>query len=99
MKIILIPGLVCTQQIWGKLNNIHNQHECYDADTTQHDSIEKTSNHLIQQLPEDEIAIIGISMGGYITLDMALKIGKKLKKLILINTTANSVNPATIPDR
>jgi pimeloyl-ACP methyl ester carboxylesterase len=99
MKIIFIPGLICTDQIWGKLNNIRTQYQCHNADTTQHDSIEKISDNIIKQLPGDEIAIIGISMGGYIAIDMALKMDKKLKKLILINTTSYPVNPATINDR
>src|SRR5690606_10080293 len=43
--------------------------------------------------------LIGISMGGYVAIDVALKLGKQVKKLVLINTTSNSVNPDTLNDR
>jgi pimeloyl-ACP methyl ester carboxylesterase len=99
MYIIFIPGLICTNQVWGKLNNIRNNYKCHDADVTHFNSIEKTSAHIISQLSQDEIAVIGLSMGGYVAIDLALKIGKKIKKLILINTTCNSVNLDTINDR
>ncbi len=99
MEIIFIPGLICTHQVWGKLNNIRDQYKCHDADVTQFNTIEQMSTNIIHHLPEDDIAIIGISMGGYIAIDLALKIKHKIKKLILINTTSNSVNVDTIPDR
>lgn len=99
MEIVFIPGLICTNQVWGRLNSLRDNYKCYDADVTRFDSIEKTSADIINQLPEDEIAVIGISMGGYVAIDMALKIGKIIKKLILINTTSNSVNLNTINDR
>lgn len=99
MQIVLIPGLICTNQVWGKLNNIREKYKCIDADVTRFDSIEKTSANIISQLPHDEITAIGISMGGYIAIDMALKAEIKIKKLILINTTCKSVNLDTVNDR
>jgi pimeloyl-ACP methyl ester carboxylesterase len=99
MEIIFIPGLLCTNQIWGKLNAIRNQYKCHDADVLQFDSIEKISDNIITHLPQDDITVIGISMGGYVAIDLALKIKNKINKLILINTTYDSVNLDTIPDR
>lgn len=99
MEIVFIPGLICTNKVWGKLNSIRHHYKCHDADITSFDSIEKTSAHIISQLPENELTVIGISMGGYIAIDMALKADSKIKKLILINTTCNSVNLETVNDR
>jgi pimeloyl-ACP methyl ester carboxylesterase len=99
MKLIFIPGLLCTNHVWGQINNIRHKYICQDADVVNFDSIEKMSDALISCIHSDDVAIIGISMGGYVAIDAALKLGNRLKKLILINTTANSVNQATIPDR
>lgn len=99
MEVVFIPGLICTNQIWGKLNNIRNLYKCHDADVTQFDTIGKMSANIIKHLPKDDVIVIGISMGGYVAIDLALKIENKIKKLILINTTYNSVNLDTIPDR
>ena len=99
MKVFFIPGLLCTDQIWGPVNNIRKKYECYDADVVNFNTIEKMSEALINSMPSDNVSIIGISMGGYVAIDAALKLGDKLKKLILINTTPNSVNLATIQER
>lgn len=99
MEIVFIPGLICTNQVWGELNNLRDHYQCHDADVTRFDRIETTSDYIFKNLPDTEITVIGISMGGYIAIDLALKAGKKIKKLILLNTTSNSVNLATINDR
>lgn len=99
MKVFFIPGLLCTNQIWGPVNNIRNKYECHDADVINFDAIEKISDALINSMPLDEVAFVGISMGGYVAIDAVLKLGDKLKKLILINTTSNAVNQTTIQER
>ncbi|HSW93319.1 MAG TPA: alpha/beta hydrolase [Gammaproteobacteria bacterium] len=99
MKVFFIPGLLCTSHVWGMVNNIRNQYDCHDANVTSFDAIEKMSDTLINSMPSRDTVIIGISMGGYVAIDAALKLGEKLKKLILINTTPNAVNQATIPER
>ncbi len=99
MEVFFVPGLLCTNNAWGPVNNIRNQYVCHDADVVNFDTIEKMSNALINSMPADDITIIGISMGGYVAIDAALKLGRKLKKLILINTTPNAVNQATMPER
>jgi pimeloyl-ACP methyl ester carboxylesterase len=99
MKIFFIPGLLCTNQIWGPVNNIRSKYDCHDADVISFNTIEKMSDALINSMPSGEVAIVGISMGGYVAIDAALKLGNKLKKLILINTTSNSVNKVTVQER
>jgi len=99
MKVFFIPGLLCTSHVWGSVNNIRNKYACYDADVVNFNTIERMSDALVSTIPSDDIAIIGISMGGYVAMDAALKLGSRLRKLILINTTSNPVNQATISDR
>lgn len=99
MNIIFIPGLLSTSLIWGETNAIRHNWDCYDAAITGFDRIEKLSESIIQNFPTGDIALIGISMGGYIAMDVALNTADRIKKLVLINTTPNSVNKITIPDR
>lgn len=93
MKIIFIPGLLCTNEVWGECRNLSN---VYDVEYILLDSIisiEDFSNQLINNLSEHkEVAVIGISLGGYIAIELAIKRPSWLKKLVLINTTANSVD-------
>ena len=99
MKIIFIPGLLCTPHVWGELNAVREKYLCHDADVSSFDSIEKMADAIIHHITDEDIALIGFSMGGYVAIEVALKMKNKINKLVLINTTANSVNPATISDR
>src|SRR6185437_4030301 len=99
MNIIFIPGLLSTNLIWGETNSIRQHWDCYDAAITDFNRIEKLSESIIQNLPTGNITLIGISMGGYIAMDVVLNAADRIKKLVLINTTSNSVNKITIPDR
>lgn len=99
MKVIFIPGLLCTRKVWGELNDLRNKYDCYDADIGHSNSIEEMSESIAEQYLSEDVAVIGISMGGYVAIDLALRVPKRIKKLVLINTTADSVNEATIADR
>lgn len=99
MNIIFIPGLLCTHEVWGQTNTLRDKHTCYDANVIDFSSIEDMSDNLLKHLPSNDVVLIGISMGGYVAIDAAIKAKDKIKKLILINATANSVDPATITER
>lgn len=99
MNIVFIPGLLCTNRVWGHVNDIRKTYDCYDADVFNHDRIEDMANNLIAHLPSGSFGIVGISMGGYVAIDVALKKINNLKKMILINTTSKPVNPDTILER
>ena len=99
MIVIFIPGLLCTEKVWGGLNLLRKQYQCYDANVVDFNSIEDMADDCIKNIPSGDVAIIGISMGGYVAIDIALKLGSRVAKLILINTTASSVNLDTIPER
>ncbi|MHB1947197.1 MAG: alpha/beta fold hydrolase [Gammaproteobacteria bacterium] len=99
MQLIFIPGLSCTTQVWGNLNKLRQKYPCLDANVTSHDTITQMADAILQNVPEEDFALIGISMGGYVAIDIASRNPPNLKKLILLNTSANSVNVSTIKDR
>ena len=99
MKVIFIPGLLCTSEVWGLTNELRKKYDCYDADISNNDTIEGIADAIIEQFGNNNLALIGISMGGYIAIDVALKLKNKVKYLILICTTAKEVNKDTIADR
>jgi pimeloyl-ACP methyl ester carboxylesterase len=99
MNIIFIPGLLCTNQVWGKTNDLRKKYLYHDADVTSYDTIDGMSKKIMEELPSGDCVIIGISMGGYVALDVASRRPANLKKLVLINTTAKSVNVDTLLER
>lgn len=99
MKVVFIPGLLCTNKVWGELNSIREKYECVDADVYSFNSISEMSRALAKQFPNEKLVVLGMSMGGYVAIDLALQEPSLVKKLILINTTCCSVDSATIPVR
>lgn len=102
MKILFIPGLLCTTEVWGCLNLLRNDFDCFDANVSKSNSIFDMSEDAISMIAEEavnSVIAIGISMGGYVALNMALQHIKQIKMLVLINTTSHAVNPETVPNR
>ena len=102
MKILFLPGLLCTNEIWGPLNTLRDHFECIDADVNKHNSIQEMGDELVELIAKKalkNIVIIGISMGGYIGLNIALRNLPQVQQVILINTSSRSVNVDTIPGR
>jgi len=100
MKLLFIPGLLSTREIWGKLNLFRERFSASDADVTSFDSITAMADAVDGTVnKDDDYCVIGISMGGYVALELATRPLDWLKKLILINTSAKPVNPNSVPDR
>ncbi len=100
MRLLFTPGLLSTKEIWGKLNLLRDSFESSDVDVYSFDSIVSMANAVEHSINKDEdYCVIGISMGGYVALELATRQLNWLKKLILINTSAKTVNPDSIPDR
>lgn len=99
MQLIFIPGLSCTAEVWGNLNNLRNKFLCLDGNVAISDTITQMGDLILQNAPTEDFAIIGFSMGGYVVIDIASRNPANLKKLILLNTSASSVNESTIQSR
>lgn len=100
MNILFIPGLACTSKVWGELNQLRCDYSCTDAKVSDANTMEGLADLVEQQIdPTQLYTVIGISMGGYIALELAFRKHPWLQKLVLINTTADAVDPKTIPNR
>lgn len=100
MNIIFIPGSSCTVKVWGELNLLREHNHCIDADVVSFDSIEQMADQLVKRIDSSKrYSIIGLSMGGYVALELATRTYDWIEKLVLLNTSANSVAKETIPDR
>lgn len=91
--LILVPGLLCTEDLW------RDQIQALDdiAETTvprhdQHESIEQIATEILKSAPA-EFALAGLSMGGYIALEIALRAPERIRKLALIDTRADEDTP------
>ena len=81
---IFIPGLLCTELLFAKQRaNLSNQG--YIADTTRHDSIHEMALAALD-LCDGPLVPIGLSMGGYVALEMARLAPQRMAAMALLSS-------------
>ena len=81
---IFIPGLLCTELLFAKQRaSLSNQG--YIADTTRHDSIHDMALAALD-LYHGPLVPIGLSMGGYVALEMARLAPQRMAAMALLST-------------
>lgn len=84
--LFLITGWATDQTIWPKwLEQLALEHE--QGDFFEYSSLEKAFLTYWQE-KQEQISILGWSLGGMLALELALKHSDKIKQVILVSTTA-----------
>jgi len=89
-NLVLISGLLCTSDLW--LDQIGEFEEDYDLmlfDHASHDTIPAMVGAFLQDAPE-KFNLAGLSLGGYIALEVMRQAGERVEKLILLDTNARA---------
>lgn len=91
--LILIPGLICTAELWeAQIAALEDQAEITVADHRQHDSMAALATAILEQAPE-RFALAGLSMGGYIALEIMRRAPERVERLALLDTNARADTP------
>ncbi|MFZ6711204.1 alpha/beta fold hydrolase [Undibacterium sp. TC9W] len=92
-QFLLIPGFMCDASLWKfMLPGLEQLGQVHFADLNEGSSIEDMATRLLPVLP-DKAIIIGFSLGGYVARHLAwlaLKQGKAINGLVLLNTSARA---------
>ena len=94
---IFIPGLLCTEWLF------HHQRDAVPggalfADTRQHDTMTAMAEAALAQAP-GQIIPIGLSMGGYVALEMARLAPLRISAMALLSTSCRQDNDAQRANR
>ncbi|WP_319521475.1 alpha/beta hydrolase [uncultured Desulfosarcina sp.] len=89
--LILIPGLLCDHALWQHQVAVVGQiSECIVTDKhMQYETIGRIAEEIVADAP-DRFALAGLSMGGYIALEICRKYGRRVERLALIDTSARA---------
>src|SRR3712207_6338118 len=86
--LILLPGLLCDQRLYaGQLPALATIAEEIIPDLTQDESIGAMADRVLAEAPE-RFALSGLSMGGYVALEIMRRAGPRVTKLALLDTQA-----------
>ncbi|MCM2505395.1 alpha/beta fold hydrolase [Aureimonas altamirensis] len=86
--LILLPGLLCDAELWrAQADALAPDIACRIADLTLDDSIEAMARRVLDAAPP-RFALAGLSMGGYVALEIMAQAPERVSRLALFDTSA-----------
>ena len=99
-NLLLVPGLLCDRRLWqAQIEGLRHSAECIVADVCAADSIAGMAAAAIARMPPGPFAVAGLSMGGYVALEVARQAASRLKGIALLDTNARPDSAQASEDR
>ncbi|MBB3019415.1 pimeloyl-ACP methyl ester carboxylesterase [Microvirga lupini] len=97
--LVLIPGLACTSRLFEpQIAALGGERTILVADHTRDDSISAIATRLLRETP-GRFAVAGLSMGGYIALEVMRQAPERVARLALLDTSARPDSVEASQDR
>jgi pimeloyl-ACP methyl ester carboxylesterase len=85
--LVLVPGLLCDAQLWqSQVKNLDDIADVWIADHTRSDSMAGVARDVLADAPFASFALAGLSMGGYIALEIMRQAPERITRLALLDT-------------
>lgn len=87
--LVLLPGLLNTAEVWQRvIDALGDEAAPQVPDLTQDDSIAAMAARVLAQAPAEPFALAGLSMGGYVALEIMRQAPHRVARLALLDTQA-----------
>jgi len=102
MNLVLVPGLLCDATLWEpQFRYLSETADIRIADVTRSETMIEMAEAVLAMVPE-KFALAGLSMGGYVSLEIMRRTPERVTKLALLDTSARSdteeqTSPALYP--
>ena len=97
--LVLVPGLANTSGLFAaQIEALSPEREVIVADHGQDDSLAAIASRLLSKAPQ-HFAIAGLSMGGYVALEVLRQAPERVRRLALLDTSARPDTPEARQDR
>lgn len=97
--LVLVPGLLCTAELWlPQVDALGDIVDIRVADHTAHDTMVDTAADILNTAP-DRFALAGLSMGGYVSLEIMRQAPERVTRLALLDTSARADTPEQVKRR
>jgi pimeloyl-ACP methyl ester carboxylesterase len=92
--LVLIPGLLCDAQLWQpQVEDLAAVADIWIADHTRSDTMAGVARDVLADAPFAGFALAGLSMGGYIALEIMRQAPRRVARLALLDTAAGADLP------
>ena len=93
LPLIFLPGLLCDAALWQhQIKHLTSSRQCTVGDITGHDTVAALAAEILDKAP-DRFALIALSMGGYVALEIMRRAPERVERLCLIDTSARPDAP------
>ena len=92
--LILLPGLLCDRALWEpQVAGLPQICTPWVGDLTRDDSIAGMAARVLAEAPAQQFALAGLSMGGYVALEIMRQAPQRVTRLALLDTRATLDTP------
>src|SRR5262245_15081553 len=89
-NLLFVPGLLCTGELYAaQVEALSSLAHISIADHTRHDSMTAIAAAILAAAPQ-RFALAGLSMGGYIALEIQRQAPQRVERLALLDTNARA---------
>ncbi len=86
---VLLPGLLCDAALWEpQLSDLADIADFFVADLTEYETVKEMGESVLRDAPWREFALAGLSMGGYVALEIMRQAPQRVTRLALLDTRA-----------
>jgi pimeloyl-ACP methyl ester carboxylesterase len=94
VPLVLVPGLLCDRELWApQIEDLADTAAAWIPDTTRHESFRDMAAALLSEAPPGTFALAGLSMGGYLALEVVRQAPQRVRALALLDTNARADTP------
>ena len=98
--LVLLPGLVCDARMWApQMASLADIVQTSVGDLTGADNIAALAASVVAKAPAGRFALAGLSMGGYVALEIMRLAPERVAGLALLDTTARPDTPEATQNR
>lgn len=92
--VVFLPGLLCDAQLWQpQVDGLAAQIQPWVADLTHDDTMGGMARRVLAEAPFEKFALAGLSMGGYVAMEMLRQAPGRVERLALLDTQARAEAP------
>jgi len=93
-SLVLVPGLLCDALLWqDQIQGLAEVADCMVAEHTRADTMAGLASGILAAAPFERFALAGLSMGGYVSLEIMRQAPERVTRLALLDTSARPDTP------
>jgi pimeloyl-ACP methyl ester carboxylesterase len=92
--LVLLPGLLCDGALWApQVAALSDIAECWIPDSLAQASMPAMAHAVLRDAPFDRFALAGLSMGGYVCMEIMRQAPQRVGAIALLDTRATADTP------